>query len=141
MKVIRRMTLNKDRILPCDKNRNWKVHPLLCYWFAPYPSPKAGAYESEDKLFDSDEFFNLVLSEQSKKFWKKDKRESFNLLYVFSLSSFVRNILDRDSDIPESMKATFASSPKVETDGTKIKVKMKILGGRKRWIDRIFPPQ
>ena len=148
-KVLKKMVLDNDRIIAEDKER-MEIHPLLCYWFASYPHHEAGQYKSPDNLFDTDEFFNLELSQVgknfSKKHWdkkanKKDKRTNFDRLYVFSLSSFVRNILDRDSDIPESMKATFASSPKVETDGTKIKVKMKILGGRKRWIDRIFPPQ
>ena len=145
MKVVKKMKLDKEpRLVEEDKERDCQIHPLLCYWFAPYPCPQAGDYKSEDKLFDTDEFFNLQLSEDSKRFCRKGKRgrqKVFDRLYVFSMSSFARNIMDRnDPCIPENTKATFETSPMICVKNSIIDVRMGLLGIRKDWIDRIFPP-
>ncbi len=109
--VIEKPTKEKELLrcngIPVDMKVN--PLPLLCYWFALYPSEKKGKYRSVDKYFDTDEFFNLELG----------KGENFKRLYVFSMSSFTRNLI---------------------RDGVnEIYVDMENLNPRMDWISEIFP--
>ncbi len=119
-----------------SEEKSVKICPLICYWFALYPRPEVGEYKEAieyddiDEFFHSDEFFNLkLLGKNDSKLPKKGRRvsEDFDRLYVFSMSSFARNLLK--GDYPEI----------VVTDSKKIEIKMKVLGKRQKWINKIFP--
>ena len=88
------------------------------------------AYESIDKNFGSDEFFDVKLVRGSQRHidLKRMDAKSFERLYVFSMSSFVRNLLDN-------------GHPKITITGTKIDVNMRLFDDRLEWINKIFPPQ
>ena len=90
------------------EEKSSKVRPLICYWFPIYPRETPDEYKSADENFDSDEFFNLELVEGNLRIekLKSIKATDFEQLYVFSMSSFVRNLRDgRTNSIEVEMGA------------------------------------